>query len=156
MEPAAASLAELSGRLLRARGFGVLSTLSKRALGHPFGSVVTYAVDSDGSPIFLLSRLAVHTTNLLANPKASLLVFAHEIESQPLNTPRVTIFGEVTALQEADVRDMRASYLARHPESDQWIHFGDFSFYRMLLAEAYYVGGFGVMGWVDGVDLAAH
>src|ERR1019366_8592825 len=29
-----------------------------------------------------------------------------------------------------------------------WVDFEDFSFYRMEMVDVYYVGGFGVMGWV--------
>src|ERR1035438_1363665 len=143
----------LAQALLHSRGFGVLSTLSKRIPGYPFGSVVTYAVEATGSPIFLLSRLAVHTTNLLNNPKASLCVFAEAVENDPLNSARVNFFGDVTPLREAELPPARSLYLARHPESEQWIDFGDFALYRMALTEAYYVGGFGVMGWVGGADL---
>jgi putative heme iron utilization protein len=145
-----------AGTLLRSRGFGVLATFSKRSPEYPFASVVTYAVDQTGSPIFLLSTLAVHTTNLLANPKASLLVFAEDAESDPLSSARANFFGEVAVLSEAESRSARELYLARHPDSEQWIDFGDFALYRMALVEAYYVGGFGVMGWVSGADLVSH
>ena len=43
-------------------------------------------------------------------------------------------------------------YLKRHPQSEMWVDFGDFAFYRMDIAEPYYVGGFGVMGWVTAND----
>lgn len=151
----AASRGDLAKALLCSRGFGVLSTLSKRVPGHPFGSVVTYAVDAAQRPIFLLSRLAVHTTNLLADPRASLLVFEEAAEKDPLSSARVNFFGEVAVLPDSDVAEARGIYLARHPESAQWIDFGDFALYRMASAEAYYVGGFGVMGWVGSADLPA-
>jgi putative heme iron utilization protein len=134
--------------LLASRGFGVLATLSQRVPDFPFGSIVTYAVDTEGRPIFLLSSLAVHTTNLLANPKASLLVFAESAESDPLSSPRLNVFGEVEVLPDADIPAMRGLYLARHPEAEQWVDFGDFAFYRLSVGQAYYVGGFGVMGWM--------
>jgi putative heme iron utilization protein len=151
-----ASRAELAKNLLKSRGFGVLSTLSQRVPEFPFGSVVTYAVDDAGCPIFLLSRLAVHTNNLLANPKASLLVFDQAVESEPLNSARVNFFGEIQSAPEGELARARSLYLERHPDAAQWVDFGDFGFYRMAVAEAYYVGGFGVMGWIGGTDLAAH
>lgn len=90
----------------------------------------------------------MHTTNLLANPKASLLVFAESAESDPLSSPRLNVFGEVEVLPDADIPAMRGLYLARHPEAEQWVDFGDFAFYRLSVGQAYYVGGFGVMGWM--------
>jgi hypothetical protein len=144
---------EAAHALLRSRGFGVLATFSRRAPEYPFASVVTYAVDTSGSPVFLLSRLALHTTNLLANPKASLLVLSEDVENNPLDSARVNFFGEIAVMPESEAAEARVLYLGRHPDSAQWIDFGDFALYRMILAQAYYVGGFGVMGWVN---LQAH
>jgi hypothetical protein len=56
-------------------------------------------------------------------------------------------------MPESEAAEARVLYLGRHPDSAQWIDFGDFALYRMILAQAYYVGGFGVMGWVN---LQAH
>jgi putative heme iron utilization protein len=134
--------------LFSSRGFGVLATLSTRVPDFPFGSIVTYALDADVRPIFLLSALAVHTTNLRANSKASLLVFAESAESDPLGSARLNVFGEVELVSEAEISTVRGLYLARHPEAEQWVDFGDFTFYRMSVRQAYYVGGFGVMGWM--------
>lgn len=134
--------------LLASRGFGILSTLSSRVPDFPFASIVMYTAGPGGSPIFLLSHLAVHTTNLLANPNASLLVFAESLERDPLNSARANFFGIVTAISKDEIPAARDLYLARHPEAAQWIDFGDFALYRMSLAQAYYVGGFGVMGWI--------
>jgi putative heme iron utilization protein len=149
----AASRANLAKALLTSRGFGVLATHSKRRPDYPFASMVTYAVDRRGCPLFLLSSLAVHTSNLQANPKASLLVFAEGAESDPLNSARANFFGEAALVPEDQIGEARGLYLAKQPEAEQWIDFGDFALYRMELVEAYYVGGFGVMGWVDGADL---
>ena len=115
-------------------------------------SVVTYALDAKGRPVFLLSRLAVHTQNLLQDARASLLVCADGFENDPLNSARLTVLGELSALAEAETAVTRELYLARRPEAAQWIGFGDFALYRMEIAEAYYVGGFGVMGWVTGAS----
>lgn len=132
--------------LLATTASGMLCTWSERMEGFPYGSISPFALDASGSPFFFLSGLAVHTRNLLANPKASLLVT--EVAGG-LEGGRVNLFGEVTPVQEeAEVADLRARYLARHPESAQWIDFGDFSFFRMDVANIYWVGGFGAMGWV--------
>ena len=138
--------------LVESRGFGCLATQSARHPGFPFVSIAEYAVDATGRPSFLLSGLAVHTKNLAANPRASLIVFAPDAEQDTLGSARVTMMGEVRPAPEADEDDVRARYLARHPQAEQWVGFVDFAFHRMEIADIYYVGGFGQMGWVSGRD----
>jgi putative heme iron utilization protein len=48
--------------------------------------------------------------------------------------------------------EVRKLYLERHANSKYWVDFEDFSFYRMDVIDVYYVGGFGVMGWVSASD----
>ena len=134
--------------LVESRGFGCLSTQSARHTGFPFVSIVEYAVDATGRPVLLLSGLAVHTKNLTVDARASLIVFAPGAEQDALGSARVTLMGEVRP--EADEDDVRARYLLRHPQAEQWVGFGDFAFHRMEIADVYYVGGFGQMGWVSG------
>lgn len=125
---------------------GVLCTQSERMDGFPYGSVAPFALDAHGAPFFFLSGLAVHTKNLQANAKASLLV---NEEVGGLDGGRANLFGEVLPVDdEGVISDLRAHYLERHPEAEQWIDFGDFAFYRMEVANIYWVGGFGAMGWV--------
>lgn len=138
--------------LVASRTFGVLATVSKRMPGYPFASVMPYVADSQGQPIFLLSRLAVHTKNLLENPKASLLVYEPEAETDPLGAARMNLMGEVQELPEDAQDEVRALYVARHPDSEQWLDFGDFGLYRMRIDDVYYIGGFGEMGWVSKGD----
>ena len=140
--------AERVKELLRSRRSGVLATSSQRVQGFPFASAVTYALDARGLPVFLFSRLALHTQNLLADAKASLLVFDPGADN-PLTSPRVNVFGEIAPVPEQETEAVRDAYLARHPESAEWVGFGDFAFYRMAPAAAYYVGGFGEMGWTE-------
>ena len=134
---------------MEARGFGLLATISERIPGFPFGSVMPYALDSHGRPLFLISTLAVHTNNLLVNPKASLLVYEPEAEADPLSAARMNVMGEVREVPEADVAEARRLYITGHPEAEQYIEFGDFSLYRLEIADVYYIGGFGEMGWVS-------
>lgn len=131
--------------LLRARRWGVLSTHSERIAGYPFASVVPYALDSGENPVFLLSRLAQHTKNIFADKRVSFLVYEASAETDPLTAARLTLFGDV---EETAEEEARAAYLALHPESLQWVGFGDFKLYRMVVRDAYYIGGFGVMGWL--------
>jgi len=142
------ALAQRAAALARSRGTGVLATLLERLPGHPFASLVSYATDAAGNPIFLFSRLAVHTRNLAADPRASLLVFAPEGDSDPLAAPRLTLIGDVRPARDFEVREVKPVYLARHPEAAEYLEFGDFAFYRLEPREVYYVGGFGEMGWI--------
>jgi len=107
-----------------------------------------YGLDNQGRPIFLISAMAMHTQNLQADPRASLLVTQHEASGDPLGESRVTLLGNVLLIPEPEVAEARKLYLARYENSKHWVDFEDFSFYRMDVVDVYYVGGFGVMGWV--------
>jgi putative heme iron utilization protein len=111
-----------------------------------------YGLDGGGRPIFLISSMAMHTQNLQADPRASLLVTQPDASGDPLGASRVTVIGNVLTIPKADVPDARELYLQRYANSKYWVDFEDFSFYRMDVLDVYYVGGFGVMGWVQASD----
>ena len=131
---------------------GSLSTLSRRQPGFPFGSVMPYGLDDRGRPILLISTMAMHTQNLQADSRASLLVTQEDSGGDPLGASRVTLVGNVLPIPDAEVAEARKLYLARHASSRYWVDFQDFSFYRLDVVDVYYVGGFGVMGWVSATD----
>jgi len=136
------------GRTLVYRGrTGALATLSRKHPGHPFASVMPYADDEAGRPLFLISTLAMHTQNLRADPRASLLVAEPDGAGDPLAAGRVTLMGRAGRL--GDDATARAAYLARHPNAAYWVDFGDFAFYRLEVEDVYVVGGFAAMDWVD-------
>jgi putative heme iron utilization protein len=108
-----------------------------------------YGLDVRGRSIFLISTMAMHTQNLQADPRASLLVTPADAEGDPLGASRVTLVGNVVLIPEFEVAEARKLYLTRHANSKYWVDFEDFSFYRMDVLDVYYVGGFGVMGWVS-------
>ena len=143
------SFAERARTLMYLGRIGSLSTLSRKQPGFPFGSVMPYGLDGHGRPIFLISTMAMHTQNLQADPRASLLVAQTDAASDPLGASRVTLVGNVVAIPQPDVLESRNLYLSRYPNSKYWVDFEDFSFYRMDVLDVYYVGGFGVMGWVS-------
>ena len=107
-----------------------------------------YALDDQGRPILLISTMAMHTQNLLADPRASLFVTEPEASRDPLGSSRVTLIGNVIRIQEAALAATREVYLRGYPDSKYWVDFDDFFFYRMDVLDVYYVGGFGVMGLV--------
>ncbi len=134
--------------LVRQRGVGVLATSSNRLTGYPYASLTNYAVDDFGRPFFLFSTLAVHTGNLAAEPRASLLVFEEEAIADPLSAARVNVMGTVATVPHSDIEQARKAFLERHPDAAMYIDFGDFAIYRMTIEDVYYIGGFGEMGWV--------
>jgi heme iron utilization protein len=111
-----------------------------------------YGLDDHGRPIFLISTMAMHTQNLQADARASLLVTQDDGDGDPLGASRVTLVGNALPLEKAEVAEARQLYLARYENSKYWVDFEDFSFYRMDVVDIYYVGGFGVMGWVSASD----
>jgi hypothetical protein len=108
-----------------------------------------YGLDEHGRPIFLISTMAMHTQNLKADPRASLLLVQPDAAGDPLGASRVTLVGNVLPVPQAEVADARTLYLQTYANSKYWVDFEDFSFYRMDVVDVYYVGGFGVMGWVS-------
>jgi putative heme iron utilization protein len=129
-----------------------LSSHSRKQLGFPFGSLMPYALDEDGRPIFLISTMAMHTQNLQADPRASLFVTEADASGNPLGAARVTLIGNVDRVPEPDLVAARSLYLANYPDSKHWVDFDDFFFYRMDVVDIYFVGGFGVMGWVPALE----
>jgi putative heme iron utilization protein len=146
------SFSERARTLVYLGRIGSLSTLSRKQPGFPFGSVMPYGLDGRGRPIFLISTMAMHTQNLQADPRASLLVTQADASGDPLGASRVTLMGNVSTIPQPEIAESRTLYLDRYPNSKYWVDFDDFSFYRMGVLDVYYVGGFGVMGWVEAPD----
>jgi heme oxygenase (biliverdin-IX-beta and delta-forming) len=147
--------AERARTLVHQGRTGTLSTLSRRHPGHPFGSVMPYALDEQGSPLFLISSMAMHTQNLQADRRASLLVAQSVSGGDPLAAGRVTLMGEVVPVPSAEVATARAAYLAWHPNAAYWVDFEDFAFYRLEISDVYFVGGFAAMDWVSAGEYRA-
>lgn len=131
-------------RLLREARSGALATL-KPGSGDPYCSLVNVATAADGAPLLLLSRLALHSRNLAADPRASLMLDERKA-GDPLQGARISIAGRIAPT--ADAQERRR-YLDRQPEAEMFAGFADFSFYRMQVEGAHLVAGFGRI-----VDLA--
>ncbi|HEY0223456.1 MAG TPA: DUF2470 domain-containing protein [Pseudolabrys sp.] len=132
-------------KLVREGRSGALATLMA-ATGDPYCSLVNVATDASGAPLMLLSMLAIHTKNLLADKRVSLMLDERK-DGDPLQRARVMLMG--TCAKNTDASASRA-YLRRHPEAEQFAGFGDFAFYRMEIERAHLVAGFGRI-----VDLGA-
>jgi putative heme iron utilization protein len=134
---------------------GSLATLSRRHPGHPFASIMPYALNVDGRPIFLISAMAMHTQNLEADPRASLLITQPGWTGDPLAAGRLTLMGAAARVPEADLSAARAAYLARHERARYWADFDDFSLWRLEIADLYFVGGFAAMDWITAPEYRA-
>jgi putative heme iron utilization protein len=132
-------------KLLREGRTGALATLMAGS-GDPYCSLVNVATAADGAPLLLLSRLALHTKNILADARVSLMIDERK-PGDPLEGARVMLMGRAVA---TDDPEARRRYLDRQPEAEAFAGFGDFSLYRMALTRAHLVAGFGRI-----VDLAA-
>ncbi len=148
------SYAERVRTLLSLNSVAMLSTLSRKLPGFPFGSLMPYALDAAGRPLFLISNMAMHTQNLKADGRASLFVSQAAEDGDPLGAARATLVGDVAAIPAAELDAAREQYLAKHPNSRYWVEFADFGFFRLQPLDVYYVGGFGVMGWVQAGEYA--
>ncbi|HEY3067222.1 MAG TPA: DUF2470 domain-containing protein [Methylomirabilota bacterium] len=149
------SYAERARTLLHVGRTGSLATLSRKHPGHPFASVMPYALDGRGRPLFLISAMAMHTHNLESDPRASLLVTQPEWTGDPLAAGRVTLMGTAQRLAGADAGAARTAYLARHERASYWVDFEDFAFWRLDLVDVYFVGGFAAMDWLDAATYGA-
>jgi len=127
---------------------GALATLLPG--GAPYASLVTLATLPDASPLLLLSRLARHTSNILADPRVSLLIDEHR-SGDPLEGARVSLTGRIA--QTGDPTAKRR-FLARHPGAETYADFADFSFWRIDIEGAHLVAGFGRIVDVKPCDLA--
>jgi heme iron utilization protein len=125
-------------QLLREGRSGALATLMPGS-GDPYCSLVNVATAADGAPLLLISTLAVHTKNILADARVSLMLDERK-EGDPLEGARVMLMGRAAA---ADDPAVRRRYLARHPEAEIFASFGDFAFYKIELSGAHLVAGFG-------------
>jgi heme iron utilization protein len=128
--------------LLRTTRAGALATIDRNT-GHPFASLVNVATDADGAPLILISRLSTHTANLEIDGRASVLL-ATTGKGDPLAHPRLTLIGTFTRLARDDEQEprVRRRFLARHPKSELYAGFADFSFWRLDVVSAHLNGGF--------------
>ena len=125
-------------KLLREGRSGALATLLP-ASGDPYCSLVNVATAADGAPLLLISRLAVHTKNILADPRVSLMIDERK-EGDPLQGARVMLMGTAAVTDDPQARQR---YLTRQPEAEMFAGFADFAFYRIALEGTHLVAGFG-------------
>jgi heme iron utilization protein len=140
-ETADFSAPRLARSLLRRSRQGALATLVPGS-GDPYCSLVNVASHSDGSPILLISRLALHTKNILADPRVSLML-DERAEGDPLEGARIMLAGRAEEAGDASEGVLRRRYLNAHPAAEAFVNFKDFSFFTIRPAGAHLVAGFG-------------
>ncbi len=139
-----ADAAAAANALLHTEYDGVLSTLSLELDGYPFGSVMPYALDRSGAPLFQIAGIAQHTRIINADPRVSLIVF--ERRNDDLQTgARLTLVGDALPVDDAD---SAATYFRRYPDARAYEDTHDFSFYRLQVRRCRYIGGFGEIYWL--------
>src|SRR5258706_9715508 len=145
MQPTAEfDAARLARSLLRRSRQGALATLMADS-GDPYCSLVNVASHADGSPILLISRLALHTGNILADHRVSLMLDERTV-GNPLEGSRVMLAGRAEQAGADDLPLLRRRYLNAHPSAETFVNFSDFSFFRIRPSGAHLVAGFGRIG----------
>ncbi len=139
---------ELLVDLLHSAAEASLATLSVAVPGYPFASMVPFVTDEHHCPLFLISSLAEHTKNLLASPRASLLI-ARSLGDGEM--ARVSLVGDVKPCAAAPL--LVARYLRYHPAAERFLQLGDFHFHRFVPVRVLTVGGFAKANWLEGKRL---
>ena len=133
--------ARLARSLLRRRREGALATLMAGS-GDPYCSLVNVASHADGSPILLISRLAVHTKNILSDPRISLMLDERG-KGDPLEGARIMLQGRAEEVATPELEGVGRRYLNAHPSAEAFVDFKDFSFFRIRASGTHLVAGFG-------------
>jgi hypothetical protein len=134
-------------RLLNHQSFGVLSTHSVDVPGYPFGSIAPYVLDYEGQPVILISNIAQHTRNIKQNRKVSLTVFDPRVDDAQASS-RLSWIGDADSIEQSEA-ETRDRYLRYFPSAESYFETHDFSFYRIRLRRARFIGGFGQIFWIE-------
>jgi putative heme iron utilization protein len=134
-------------RLIRGGDHAALAT---SLAGGPYVSLVASACAGDATPLLLLSDLAQHTKNLVADPRVALLFADNGDLPDPLAGPRLTVLGRA---ERAAGRQAAARFAARHPASAGYAGFADFRLYRVVVERGHLVAGFGRIAWLEAEQL---
>lgn len=131
--------------LLCARKAGVLSTLSVEVEGYPFGSAVPYCLDRQGRPVILISSIAQHTKNVVADPRVCLTLLAGgEVQA----SARLSVLAR-TAYVGDGLGDAADRYYRHFPASCGYHEVHDFVFARLEPVRLRWIGGFGDIRWIE-------
>lgn len=141
---------KLAINLMRNCREGVLSTVSKKYEGYPFGSFVTFISGADRSIIFYASDIAQHTINLKNNSKACITLF-NLSEGDKQDSARLSLMGDVKKIDK-DVEEISRKFIEFFPESSQYSNMHDFNFYSLNISQVRWIGGFGKIAWLSSTN----
>jgi len=141
---------KLAINLMRNCREGVLSTVSKKYEGYPFGSFVTFISGADRSIIFYASDIAQHTINLKNNSKACITLFNLN-EGDKQDSARLSLMGDVKKIDK-DVEEISRQFIEFFPESSQYSNMHDFNFYSLNISQVRWIGGFGKIAWLSSTN----
>jgi heme iron utilization protein len=136
---------------VRESGHGALATLDPET-GWPLASRVSLAVDADGVPLILISRLSAHYGALEGDARCSLLL-GEAGEGDPLRHPRITVICLAAKVPLEQRANAKAQFLKRHPGAEMYADFADFDFWRLVPQRASLNGGFGRAYLLSAEDL---
>ncbi len=141
---------KLAINLMRNCREGVLSTVSKKYEGYPFGSFVTFISGADRSIIFYASDIAQHTINLKNNSKACITLF-NLSKGDKQDSARLSLLGDVKKIEE-DIDEISRQFIEFFPESSQYSNMHDFNFYKLNISQVRWIGGFGKIAWLSSTN----
>lgn len=137
--------------LLHQAACSTLATQSAQLPGYPYATVVPNVLDECHRPLLLVSALAEHTKNLLADHRVSLSL----LESGTANVQtaaRITLLGDAEPFDPAEL--LTARYLRYLPDAAQYLEL-DFMFFRVNPKRVRFIAGVGKMGWLEAAQWAA-
>lgn len=144
-EGASRPLEHAAQQVLRQQFAGVLATHSVEYPGYPFGSVVPFCLDESGQPLILISGLAQHTRNLVANPKVALTLL-EKVDGNIQQDARLTLLAD--AVEVASPEACAERYYRHFPDTRGYHDQLDFRFFRLKVLQLRYIGGFGRIQWL--------
>lgn len=152
-KPRTASAAEHARSILQGSNIGTLASLTSD--GSPWASIVQYGTMDNGSPVIIVSTLALHGRNLAADKRASLAVAAPVPKGHdPGDSGRVTLAGVVEEPLGDEREEAKQAFFKEFPAAEAYAEFGDFAIYVLRVDKVRWVGGFGRMASATPADFA--
>tara|TARA_B100001109_G_scaffold56099_1_gene45373 strand:- start:1779 stop:2507 length:729 start_codon:yes stop_codon:yes gene_type:complete len=135
--------------LYRSNNAAILSTMSKKYEGYPFGSFITYVSDKNRTLLMYTSDIAQHTKNLKTNSKACVTIFNLDTEYDKQNSSRLTLMGDLKDVSEDNIEECQERFVKFLPESKKYSSMHDFKFYKLEISRIRWIGGFGDIAWLN-------
>ena len=135
--------------LYRTTNAAILSTMSNKYEGYPFGSFITYVSDRNRTLFMYTSDIAQHTKNLKSNPKACVTLFRLDTDYDKQNSSRLTLMGDLKTVSNEELDDCQDRFIKFLPESKKYSSMHDFKFYKLVISRVRWIGGFGDIAWLN-------